>query len=128
MTKTPIPPQVRRFVLTSIPSVPHLEALMLLRATAPLRWNAANLASRLYIPPARAGAVLDDLIQAGIALGQPEDQTCCYEARSPDLAALVDQLAAFYSSHLVELTTLIHSRLDRKAQQFADAFDFRKDP
>jgi hypothetical protein len=27
----------------------------------------------------------------------------------------------------VEITLLIHSKLDRKAQQFADAFHFRKD-
>jgi hypothetical protein len=27
----------------------------------------------------------------------------------------------------VEITLLIHSKLDRKAQQFADAFNFRKD-
>jgi hypothetical protein len=39
----------------------------------------------------------------------------------------IDRLADLYSTHLVEVTHLIHSSLDRKAQQFADAFKWRKD-
>ena len=35
--------------------------------------------------------------------------------------------ADLYATHLVEVTLLIHSTLDRKAQQFADAFTWRKD-
>jgi hypothetical protein len=38
-----------------------------------------------------------------------------------------DRLADLYATHLVEVTLLIHSSLDRKAQQFADAFKWRKD-
>lgn len=47
MTKKEISPEVRRFVLTSIPSVPHMEALMLLRSTTPAQWSARELAQRL---------------------------------------------------------------------------------
>jgi hypothetical protein len=43
------------------------------------------------------------------------------------LRARIDQLAELYARHLVEVTLLIHSSLDRKAQQFADAFKWRKD-
>ena len=50
-----------------------------------------------------------------------------YAPRTSALALTVQQGATFYSSHLVEMTVLIHSRLERKAQQFVDAFDFRKD-
>jgi hypothetical protein len=39
----------------------------------------------------------------------------------------IDALADLYAKHLVEVTLLIHSTLDRKAQQFADAFKLRKD-
>ena len=39
----------------------------------------------------------------------------------------IDRLADLYATHLVEVTHLIHSSLDRKAQQFADAFKWRKD-
>ena len=45
----------------------------------------------------------------------------------PQLAAMLDQLAACYRSHLVEVTDLIHSKTGRLAQQFADAFKWKKD-
>lgn len=125
MTKNEITPELRRFVLTSIDSVPHMEALMLLCSTAPARWSALELAQRLYVPPATAAAVLTDLNLAGMLAS--ESGAYSYAPGSSGLASTVQQLATFYSSHLVEVTVLIHSRRDRKAQQFADAFDFRKD-
>jgi hypothetical protein len=39
----------------------------------------------------------------------------------------IDQLAAAYSNHLLEVTHLIHSKTDRKAHHFAEAFKLRKD-
>ncbi|WP_426207802.1 hypothetical protein [Massilia sp. TWP1-3-3] len=44
MAPPPIPADIRRFVLTSIRSVPHLEALLLLRATEAELWSDAGLA------------------------------------------------------------------------------------
>jgi hypothetical protein len=104
-----------------------MEALMLLRATAPARWSALEVAQRLYVTPTVAAAVLADLDLAGMLASQADDSVYIYAPRSNALAGVVQQLSSFYSSHLVEMTVLIHSRLDRKAQQFADAFDFRKD-
>lgn len=100
---------------------------MLLRATAPARWSALEVAQRLYVTPAVAAAVLADLDLAGMLASQADGSVYFYAPRSSALAGVVQQLSSFYSSHLVEMTVLIHSRLDRKAQQFADAFDFRKD-
>ena len=84
MDNPSIPEDLRRFVLTSIPSVPFLEALLLMRADPDRAWRRDTLARRLYVREKTA-----------------ED--------------------------LVEVTHLIHSSLDRKAQQFADAFKWRKD-
>lgn len=127
MIKQEITPEVRRFVLTSIPSVPHMEALMLLCSTAPAHWSALELAQRLYVTPSSASAVLADLDLAGMLSRKTDGAGYIYAPRAAALASVVRQLSIFYSSHLVEITVLIHSRLDRKAQQFADAFDFRKD-
>lgn len=127
MKKQEITPEVRRFVLTSIPSVPHMEALMLLCSTAPSHWSALELARRLYVTPSSASAVLADLDLAGMLELTNDGAAYTYSPSTPALAYIVEQLAIFYSSHLVEITVLIHSKLDRKAQQFADAFDFRKD-
>lgn len=127
MAKNEIPPEVRRFILTSIPSVPHLEALILLRATAPAPWTAMDLAQRLYVPPAVARDVTSYLTHAGMLCCDDLSSSYTYDAQSREVGGLIDALAHLYSSNLVEITLLIHSKLDRKAQQFADAFNFRKE-
>jgi hypothetical protein len=127
MSAPGISPDIRRFILTSISSVPHLEALLLLR-NEPHAWNAARLAGRLYVSEKTAATLLGELVAAGIA--QPESDRQLeyrYEPRSSELGGLLDQLAVTYTTHLVEITHLIHSKTDRKAQQFADAFKWRKD-
>jgi hypothetical protein len=47
MGKPSIPEDLRRFVLTSIPSVPFLEALLLMRADPDHAWRRDTLAQRL---------------------------------------------------------------------------------
>lgn len=129
MNSVPIPEDVRRFVLTSIPSVPFLEALLLLRADPDYRWESATLASRLYIRDRVAGDLLDDLCTAGFArrCPHPGEHCCIYGPATDTLRLRIDTLAELYARHLVEITHLIHSGLERKAQQFADAFRLRKD-
>lgn len=132
MTTPPIPEDVRRFVLTSVPSVPFLEALLLLRADPGCEWDGAMLAGRLYVRERVAQDLLDALCTAGMArrcdASGPGTRPilCCY---APDdaLRQRIDRLAEVYARQLVDITHLIHSSLDRKAQQFADAFRLRKD-
>lgn len=75
-------------------------------------------------PPSAAG-VLEGLRQSEMVAHDPASDTYFFE--SNERTALVEQAAAPYASHLVEITLLIHSKLERKAQQFADAFNLRKD-
>lgn len=129
MAPDPIPEEIRRFVLTSIPSVPHLEALLLLRADLSQPWRPDLLAARLYVSDKVAAGLLDDLYRAGMtaeiaSVGGPPSYR--YEP-GENLRATIDALADLYARQLVEITHLIHSKLDRKAQQFADAFKWRKD-
>jgi hypothetical protein len=129
MVDTVIPEGARRFVLTSIPSVPFLEALLLLRADPAQQWNPDALARRLYVRDRTAQELLEDLCTAGMAAPCEGSSARCYQYRpaSNELRARIDELADLYAKHLVEVTLLIHSSLDRKAQQFADAFKWRKD-
>ncbi|MET0983112.1 MAG: hypothetical protein ABWY02_13495 [Telluria sp.] len=129
MENVPIPEDLRRFVLSSIPSVPFLEALLLLRANPTQQWHCATLAGRLYVRERTAQALLDDLCRAGMCTPcDPPSHACFqYQPSSEMLRERIDALADLYSRHLVEVTVLIHSSLDRKAQQFADAFKLRKD-
>jgi len=134
MVHPPIPEDIRRFVLTSIPSVPHLEALLLLRGAPAQDWPAGHLAERLYIGEKVAAVLLDDLCRAGMAqrCGEDEDAPSLepryrYQPATAILRATIDDLAELYSRRLVDISNLIHSKLERKAQQFADAFRLRKD-
>jgi hypothetical protein len=129
MGNASIPEDLRRFVLTSIPSVPFLEALLLMRADPALPWSTDSLARRLYVREKVAEGLLAELCRAGMAAPCPDAGAgaYCYRPREESLRERIDRLADAYAAHLVEVTHLIHSSLDRKAQQFADAFKWRKD-
>lgn len=128
MPVDPIPDSVRRFVLSSIPSVPYLEAILLLRGDPASLWNARRTAQRLYLRPEPTRELLNQLVDAGIAAPDPRDESCFrYQPASPEAGAMLDEMAAAYTANLVGITELIHSRLDKRAQQFADAFRWRKE-
>jgi hypothetical protein len=133
MDNVAIPEDLRRFVLTSIPSVPFLEALLLMRADPAQPWSTDSLARRLYVREKVAEGLLAELCRSGIAAPWPDDGPCagaegyCYRPRDAILGQRIDRLADLYATNLVDVTHLIHSSLDRKAQQFADAFKWRKD-
>lgn len=117
-------PELRRFVLAKIDSVPMLEALLLLRSRAG-GWTPRELAERLYLAEPRVDALLRALCRAGLA--RSEAGQVHYAPGPPHVAATVDELASVYSRHVVRVTELIHSRVDRKAHDFADAFNLRRD-
>jgi hypothetical protein len=119
-------PDLRRFIVSSVPSVPFLEAVLLLRAAPDETWNAAQLARRLYVPERGAAVLLAQLRDSGITAPAGNGDAWRY---APDaaLAGMLDQVAHAYATKLVAVSGLIHSRIDRRAQQFADAFRFRKD-
>jgi hypothetical protein len=120
--------EIRRFILTSIPSVPYLEAMLLLRQKADAPWNGATLARFLYISEAKADAILVELKQAGIVeLEHEEVPAYRYLPASNKLREQIDLIAAIYPKNVVEITNLIHSSSKNKVQQFADAFKLRKD-
>ncbi|WP_445230949.1 hypothetical protein [Duganella rhizosphaerae] len=129
MTSMPLPDDLRRFILTSVASVPHLEALLLLRSMPEQEWDSAVVAQRLYVAERAARKLLDELCKIGaLASSKTHDSvTYRYWPRRPELAAMIDRLALAYASNLVAIAGLIHSKTDRQAQQFVDAFTWRKD-
>ncbi len=129
MPQEPVPGDVRRFILTSIVSVPYLEAMLLLRNEPDQPWDVSRVAKRLYMDEKRAAELLSLLRQGGV-LQVVEEQlpSYCYSPATDELREMIDRLAEVYATNLVEVTHLIHSSMDKKAQQFADAFRLRKDP
>jgi hypothetical protein len=126
MTARPISESLRRFILTSVPSVPFVEALLIFRDAGRARVTIEQLSGRLYIDARRTAEIVEQLRGAGIIEALPEASGWRY-APAAELAPVLDELAQRYRSSLVEVTELIHSSTGRMAHRFADAFKWRKD-
>lgn len=127
--QAPIPEETQRVILLAIPSVPYLEALLLLRGAPKLSWDAVQVARRLYLNEKAAQGLLDQLYAAGVVTaGGDGGSTFCYAPQSEHMRSMIDGMAEVYSRNLIGVSNLIHSKTDTKARQFADAFVFRKPP
>jgi hypothetical protein len=118
----PFSDAVRRFVLISIPTVPHLETLLLLWRSPDTDWSAEDIAKRLFVTAGQAGALAEELCAADLLEcgGEPRHYRCRREP--PSLLALLNDVDQAYSRHLRQVSELIHSNVDRKAARFAQAF------
>lgn len=126
MAAAPLAEDIRRFIVTSIASVPHLEALLLLRAEPGTLWDATGVASRLYIPEKIAAQALRELADAGFVQAHGASGYR-YQPLSPGQDEMVKRVADAYAHHLIEVTNLIHERPRARVQEFAEAFKFRKE-
>ena len=123
-----MPDDLRRFILTSIPSVPFVEAILLFMSQAGLAFDAPAVAKRLYVSEASAAELARQLAASGIVETiEGSTPVWRFAPQSKDLERVLHLLAAYYASHLIEVTDLIHSLGARKAQRFADAFVLRKE-
>lgn len=128
MSRESVPDDVKRFILTSIPSIPYLETLLLLRSNEAQSWSGSDVARRIYINEKAAHDVLQELLAAGFVAPEPTDaQQYRYSPADPQLREMITCLAQSYSKNLVDVTELIHSKINKRAKQFADAFIWRKD-
>lgn len=128
MDHVPIPDNLKRFILLGIPSVPYLEAILLLRADPNKAWDYTEISRRLYLSEAAGLALFDELKAGGVLTSDTDTPSLSrYQPKTQDLQHMIDLLADVYPKNLVEISNLIHSKLNRKARQFADAFLLRKD-
>lgn len=123
MTSGAIPPAVERFLLDSIDTVPHLEALLLIFQSPDTVWAVADLAARIYVSDKQAAAIADDLARRAL-IARVEQAPTKYQfvAQSPDKTQLLDQVAQSYRTQLVQVTRLIHSNASGSVRDFARAF------
>lgn len=124
MRRNEIPEEVLRFIERRINSVPHLEALLLLRENASRTWSDTDIAARVYVAPERAGVVLSDLARHGFITSVAPDRYA-YNA-SWDESQLMEKVATAYRQHLVHLSEIIHAKAASEAvRDFARAFQFK---
>lgn len=102
--------------------------MLLLRRDTAQPWDAGRTAERLYLSEKVAQGLLAELHSSGI-IECIDQQLLLYQYRpnSDEVARMIDRLADIYTGNLINVTNLIHSRTGKKAQQFANAFKWRKD-
>lgn len=122
-----IPEDLRRFILTSIDSIAHLEALLLLRHHAHQKWACAQVAERIYISEPHAAALLAKLEARGFLVAEGLAPTeFSYHPKTEEMARAIDQLADSYSKYLVPVTNLVHQKSRRDITEMAEAFKLKK--
>lgn len=123
MSADTIPDDVRRFILTAIPSVPYLEAVLQFQRRPNVHQSAEDIARALYVSPSTANELLEEMTAAGILKADGDRFQYAPEAT---LGEAVDRLAEVYARNLIGVTELIHDTTRRSAQRFAEAFRLRK--
>lgn len=116
---------VVQFILDEIESVPHLEALLLIRSSRPRKWTVEDLSKRLYISREGVRILLDDLIRRKLALFDAPSSTYSYAA-SEDRDRVIRSLDEIYRRQVVRVSQLIHSKPSAAVRDFARAFRFTK--
>jgi DNA-binding MarR family transcriptional regulator len=115
------------FILNTIDTVPHLEALMLLWNSRPVGWTCAELGSRLYIPADKVEGLLHDLVRLQlIAESSTEPPRYSYISRTPEQDELMRTVDTAYRQDLVRISTMIHAKASPAVREFARAFLFKK--
>lgn len=127
MAPSPIPDDVRRFILSSALTVPDVEALLIFHECGDAGCEPDLLASRLYIAPSRSDAVVAKLQRLSAIKPVGDTARFLYCPGSAELSRVLDALRLCYARHLVQVTELIHSTETQSAQAFADAFRIRRE-
>jgi Mn-dependent DtxR family transcriptional regulator len=121
-----IPDELRRFILTSIPSVPYLEAALLFHADPGTSRTIEEIASALYLRQSAVSQLIADMCEAGL-LRKSDDEGLLFQyAANGALGSMIARLADEYRKNLIEVTHVIHDETQRSATRFAAAFELRK--
>jgi hypothetical protein len=118
-----IDPHIERFLLDSIDTVPHLEALLLIFRSPEVAWTVVEIAARIYVNERQASGILEDLTRRSlIARVEQVPAKYQYMAKSSAQTELLDKVAQAYRTQLVQVTRFIHSNASGSVRDFARAF------
>jgi hypothetical protein len=121
-----LPEGVRLFIFQNIDSVPELELLLLL-ADRVQDLDVREAAARVYVEEERARELIDRLRRRNLVEEFGEPARYRFAPRDAEDERRVRQLSLAYRTHLVAMATLIHSKASGSVQEFARAFDLKKD-
>jgi hypothetical protein len=128
MGRTDIPEDVLRFITRRIDSVPHLEALLLLRENLSTAWTEEEISTRVYVSRDQARSILQDLARHGLITASTDFPDRYLYDSAWDEAQIMPKVATAYRRHLVYVSSLIHSKASSEAvREFARAFQLKDD-
>jgi hypothetical protein len=90
-------------------------------------WLVADVASRNYIAEQRATDTLNALQRRGLVSSVDSPPRFRFDPATDEVRALVADLARCYQKNLSRITELIHAKPSASIQEFARAFDLKKD-
>jgi len=123
-----IPDDIRRYLIQCVPSVPYIEAILLMRDGADAAWSASSLGRRLYLADEDAALLLARLkADSLVSIVPGAERHYRFAPATQELERIWSQLAVVYARNLIEVSTLIHMNSVGKAQILANAFVWRKE-
>jgi DNA-binding IclR family transcriptional regulator len=127
MTSADIPAAVLQFVLRRINTVTELETLLIMSAEERREWTVDEIAARVYVAKPSAAAVLYALQSHRLITQSDGGRRFRFTPASEEERQAVAATAVAYRTHLIPIATLIHKKASAPVQEFARAFDFKKD-
>ena len=123
----PSRPEVDRFIIDTIDSVPHLEALLLLWQNQTQNWSVEGVAKRLWIDPDDTRSILQDLTRNQfLTVATEEAEEYCYRPDSGN-DRILRGVAEVYRQEMIRISRMIHAKPSSAVRAFARAFRFTKE-
>jgi hypothetical protein len=122
-----IPYEVTALLRRALPSMVHIEVLLLLARDPARSWSAAAAATEVHSTPELAAAALADLHAARLVVPEGEGQPPSYRIDQRDELATsaVASLREMYERRPVTLIRAVYERPPSAVKAFADAFRVR---
>jgi hypothetical protein len=127
MMPADIPAAVLEFIARRIDSVTELETLLIMCEHETRSWTVGDIAARIYVTPSLALAVLHALQRRRLVDVSADGMRYRFRAASEGERQVVMQTGIAYRAHLIPMTKLIHQKASPPVQEFARAFELKKD-
>jgi predicted transcriptional regulator len=124
-----VPKSVQQFIVKFIHSISELEVLLLLRDRASQHLTAEDIGKALLMHRPAIEPRLESLRASNLITVQESAGIRYYQyaPQTSDLKQATEEVAQWYSTHPVAITTLIFSKPIDKMRVFADSFRLRKE-
>lgn len=128
-TGTNLPSEVMTLLHRALPSMVHIELLLLLFRTGPQAWSTHDLAAELRSSPDLVTDAMTDLVTSRLAEQEPGSNPPLhrFDAREPTAIQAVAMLQTIYDRRPVTLIKALYKRPPTSVTAFADAFRLRSD-